>query len=321
MTKTSGIKPRTIKEWCEGFDKLYSKSDRQRSSEELWIATMAHCSDMGVGIRKNNYNEIINSATHVFCWMCSYINHCSKTKDLIFNFKDSLCDIVFLKFPGECGYCNKIPCQCNPDEMDETKNKVAKYENLYSKAKPYMPVTHSLGDWMDKFRHFFGGRIHMMTLESIGFHFLEEAGEEMVDVRQLIQLRNVLNANIKGIDNTFLQKITTIEGLIQEYSNCISDSRLSKNKKGKPDIDYSSKDAVHIKARIVIAKMDFVIELADTFSWFCAILIKLQNIAKCNDIKDFDLERKLQEIYGKKGEDLRCSTCKKTVCDCVFFNK
>ncbi len=258
------VDPRKVQEWCTEFAELYHEVDKQRSPEELWIATMAHCSAMGEGIRRANYSEIVESAAHAFCWMCSYVNLCNNTNDLIFRFDHSLCDMVYLKFPKQCGYCETVPCSCNPAKMDAKKDKSAKYERLYNIAKRDMPINYSLSDWMEAvFKELYGGRIHMMTLESIGFHFLEEAGEEMMAVRQLIQFRNVLGANIDGIDESFLRKIFSMSELISEYKKCLNDPTLKKDPSGnKPIIDYTSLNPVQIKTRIVNAKMDFVIELA-----------------------------------------------------------
>ena len=66
--------------------------------------------------------------------------------------------------------------------------------------------------------------------------------------------------------------------------------------------------------------MDFVIEFGDTFSWFCAILIKLELIAKGNSIDGgLEIEGKLREIYGKDVKKLKCSQCKTVKCKCIFF--
>ena len=321
MSKLAKDGTRLVTEWCKDIEKLYAETDEKTSPEGLWIATMAHCSVMGEGIRRYNYSELIESAAHVFCWMCSYVNLCNKTNDLLFRFENTLCEIVSLKFPRICGHCEKNECICNPEKMDEKKNKTAKYKFLLKEWKLVRAEKYTLPSWMEMFRRLYGGRLHMMTLESIGFHFLEEAGEEMFSVRQLLQLRGVANAGIEKFEESFLERITSIEGLVKEYNLCINDPNLPKKSNGKPDIDYTSEDIVYIKARIVSAKMDFVIELADTFSWFCGILIKVKNIAKCNNIDDglFDIEKTLQNIYGKKGEKLKCSTCGETKCKCRFF--
>ena len=158
-----------------------------------------------------------------------------------------------------------------------------------------------------------------MTLENIAFHFLEEAGEEARAVRELIQMRNVLNANIQGVDEKFLEKIYVIDGLFEEYQNCMD--VLKKDEENKPIIDITSCDPKHIKARIVKGKMGLIVELADTFSWFCTILIKLEMIAEGLHLEEdlYDLEKCLEKIYGPKGTTLVCPRCKSYDCKCLFF--
>lgn len=323
MAEKTDIEARNVKEWCDDFGKLYRQVDDTRKPEDLWVATMGHCSAVGEGIRRVNYNDLISSAAHAFCWMCSYINLCNNTQDLLFRFDHSLCEIVYLKYPRKCGYCNEVPCKCNPYKMDEKQDKAARYEVLLKIWTADTPITYDLEQWMDLFRDLYGGRIHQMALESIGFHFLEEAGEETTAVRQLVQLRNVVSENIDGVNVQFLERLKTMGTLIEEYGTCMKDSKLeTDSQSNKPIINYASKEAFQIKARIAKAKMDFVVELADTFSWFCGILIKLDLIAKSNGITDgrFDIERKLQGIYGRKGKPLSCPECKKEICKCIFFN-
>jgi hypothetical protein len=322
MAMGAKAESRSIRDWCVGFEELYGEADKKRRPEELWIATMAHCSAMGEGIRRVAYDELINSAAHAFCWMCSFVNKCNTTDDLVFCISDSLCEMVYLKYPQRCGYCVFNECRCNPYKMDKQKDKVAKYEELHKFLKNDRPIQYDLKRWKEIFRELYGGRIYMMTLESLGFHFLEEVGEQTKAVRELVQLRDVLKARIPGVDKPFLQKISSIDGLLEEYSKCLKDPKLKKvPDKSKPDIDISSRDAVHIKARIVSAKMDSIIELADTFSWFCAILIKLDWIAKglALDEVHFNIEKKLQDIYGSSDVPLKCPMCGKQKCNCIFF--
>ena len=153
-------------------------------------------------------------------------------------------------------------------------------------------------------------------MESIGFHFLEEAGEEAMAVRQLVQMRGILNGGVKGLEKEFLEKLASIEGLVDEYINCPKDDE------NKPKIVMESNDLEHVKTRLVKAKMDFVIELADTFSWFCAILIKISRIVENIEVNNpelYDLEKFLQTEYKASPEGLTCPTCTKRPCKCCFF--
>lgn len=318
MTFNSRMEPRLIKDWINEFAKLYAQSDRGRSPEEFWIATMAHCSGIGEAIRRVNYHGLMKAAAHAFCWMCCYVHYCStKEEDLLFFCQHSLCDIVFFKFPDVCGHCRENPCKCDPFKMDRKKDKASNYKELLQKwREKRKPEGYKIDEWLNIFKDIFGGRNHLQTLESIGFHFLEEVGEEAKAVRQLIQLRGIIEQSDSMHNNT-LKNISTIEGLVEEYSNCPLDDQ------GKPIINMASTNLKDIKTRIIKAKMDFIIELADTFSWFCAILIKISRIIENMNVTEpgiYDLDEFLQREYKATSEGLTCPTCKNIPCKCQFFS-
>ena len=177
------------------------------------------------------------------------------------------------------------------------------------------PIEYTIDDWLKIFERIYAGRIHLQTMETLGFHFLEEAGEQAMAIRKLMQLRGVLD-NGKGIiAEEKLRKLVNIPTIAEEYI------RLGKGQKdGKPQFNLTSKDEEDIYARIVDAKMDFIVELADTFSFFCSILIKLSSVTiGPNKFFSANLEEALIETYGKPDEGLICPVCKKDACECVFF--
>ncbi len=315
------VEPRLIKDWCEDLAHLYKKHDQNRTPVDVWIATMAHCSVMGESIRKAHYEELIAAAMHAFAWMCAFVSRCKATENPLLKCSEDFCEMVYLKYPQKCGLCADDPCNCNPLETEKQKDKPAKYRELH-KIWTGVRQRNDLGWWLNIYRHMYGGRIALMTLETIGFHLLEEAGEEAFALRKLVEMDHVLDEDLEGIDADFLERIAHIDGLVEEYERCQNQSQFEKDEKtGKPKLEVTSDDPLHIRARIVHAKMEQVIEFADTFSWFCATLIKLEEIAKnlSVEIDRFDIERRLQKEYGRKGEALRCPRCKQSECGCLFF--
>jgi hypothetical protein len=305
--------------WARAFDKLYEKPDSKRSPEEIWIATMAHCSSIGEAIRKSDYVELMECAVRTFCWLLSYSVHCAKTEDLLFHCKNNFCEMVYLKFPGVCGHCSHIPCDCKPVEMDAGKDKAGKYEKLLEKWKrdESAAANYTIKNWLESFEEIYSGRIHLQTMETLGFHFLEEAGEEAMAVRKLMQLRGVLSAGVDGIDKGTLSKLVSVPSIAEEYI------RLGKGQlNGKPPFNLASGNYIDIYNRIVDAKMDFIVELADLFSFFCSILIKLGRMT-IGKGKTFvaNLEETLVDTYGNPDEGLTCPVCKKKACECTFYSK
>ena len=324
---------RKITDWTGGFVKLYHEPDSNRRPEEFWNATMAHVSSIGEAIRRTHYKELIKSAAHAFCWMCSYVDFCNNTEDHpLFKFENSLSEIVGLKFPGICGHCMEKHCSCKPVQMDEQQDKSAKYHELLKEWKKRKHNDYTMDTWLDDFWTIFSGQIHLQVIESIGFHLLEEAGGEARAVRELVQFSGILDANIEGIDENYLLSISKVDGVVNEYSKYINifkkKFKVSTDKEVIKKIDLTSNDPGLIKLRLIRSKMGFVIELADTFSWYCAVLLKLQEIIKDEDLDDellktFHIEESLKKVYKSASakEPLKCYACGKDKCKCKFFPK
>lgn len=228
--------------------------------------------------------------------------------------------IVGIKYPHVCGHCQENPCKCDPLSMERKKDKSALYEALLRRRERAVDSfeNFSIKDAMEEFDDIYSGRIHIQTLDNIGFHFLEEIGEAAVRVRQLSQLRRITDDESTGIDSAFLRELLTVEGIVENYT---------KHKKPLKPIDYASRDPSILKARLVDAKMGLVIEIGDSFSWFCAILNKLGSISKSirNNSKEREpiikpLEQVLNEVYFDSDGNARCPSCNSNPCKCVFYN-
>jgi hypothetical protein len=322
---TGAIKSRPINEWMGVFSELYSEVDSHRTPEQMWIAVMAHTSSIGESIRRYAFESLLDSAAHTFCWMCSFVNICNKQQEGdIFSMKESLCGIVSLKYPMKCGHCLKSTCECDPVKMDKIKDKSALYGKLLEYRTRVLKSfdAFTIDDCLNEFNGIYGGRIHIQTLENIGFHFLEEIGEAAIVVRELGQLRRITDDPKNGIDIAFLKNLTTVEGIVQNYA------KYGKHGTRPKKIEYDSKDKNMLKARIVRAKMGLVIELADSFSWFCAILNKLDSITRSiqnhsgkhtqSNLKA--LEQVLHSKYFGSDGKAKCPSCNHKPCKCVFFS-
>ena len=345
----------SIEDWVKAFDKVYNRADRPRRPEEFWNSVMAHLSGVGEAIRRTNYQEIVEESAYAFCWMCGFVLKCNsdaiKEDDSLFSFENCLSEIVALKFPDRCGHCEKCHCSCDPIKKDAQKDKSAKYRELLKEWKAYQSLwrQRGLNEWLNRFWGIFGGRIHIQTLETIGFHMLEEAGEEAKAVRELVLFRKLAKTHEHGVDEGFLNKLSSIESLVSAYQAFTDKAEAApelngkKFKDAKREILTSDNDDI-IKARIVHAKMDLVVEIADTFSWLCAVLLKLRTILRELDRQNnteseqesllirLDIEKTLHDKFGMKGEGgivrdeegiprLKCYVCKEDKCKCKFFHE
>ena len=309
---------RSIKDWERIFSDLYSEADSKRTPEQMWIAVMAHTSSIGESIRLFAFERLMKSAAHTFCWLCSFVNRCKTFEDDVFSIKENLCEIVSLKYPGGCAHCGSAPCTCDPEKIDRREDKSAAYKVLLDRRELVLGSfeNYSIANCTKMFDKIYGGRIHIQTLENIGFHFLEEIGEAAVSIRKLSQLRKVVD-NSTGIDLAFLKGLLTVEDIVQNYA---------KYRKKPEDINWVSTEPDMLRARLVDAKMGLVIEIGDSFSWFCAILNKLDKISKtisehprARDVLK-PLEQVLTNEYFDAKGNARCPTCKNNPCKCSFFS-
>lgn len=313
---------RAINEWMKGFQTLYGEADKNRSPEQIWIATMAHCSATGEAIRRFNFADLIDSMAHSFCWICSFVNKCNiLPKDNVFSYEGCLSDMVSAKYPGVCGHCKGDPCICKPKDMDSKKDKAGKYRWLYdNKKRTFKHEKQKISDWLKIFDRLYDQQIHVQSFESIGFHFLEEAGECAKAIRALGQLVDSPN-QINDIDSKFTRQLIKYEDLLNQYEIYDKKAQIPKPTDKTFTAFSMSDNSESIKSRIVHAKMDMIIEIADTFSWFCSIINKAKTIAKntCDDPISLNLENKLKEIYLDDKNIFICPNCKKKKCECAFL--
>ena len=313
------FKPKSIAEWENVFAHIYSDVDSRRTPEQMWTAVMAHSSAIGESVRKVAFHDIIKAASSTFCWLASFTNKCKGLENDIFSINHSLSQIVSFKYPKICGRCLRSPCKCEPLEQDLISDKVARYNDLYNEWKT---ISDSVDNWTielykDIFRKIYGARIYIQSLESIGFHFLEEIGEAAVCVRELSQLRNIVNSET-GIELEFIKEISSIPSLVEQYTRL----KDTINK-----IDVSSKEPEMLKARAVKAKIGLLIEIGDSWSWLFSIMNKLDMISQFVFTKPekhpefmIPLEEILQKKYLDKEGNPQCHACKKESCECVFYN-
>jgi len=311
-----------IAEWVEVFNELYSKVDSKRTPEQMWTAVMAHTSSIGESIRKVAFKDLMRSAAHTLCWLCSFVSKCNELlDDDVFKISESLCGIVSLKYPNKCGHCIDSPCRCDPVEIESETDKSVRFKKLLTLRNQDIEAfeIYSIGKYREMFNNIYRARGHIQTLESIGFHFLEEIGEAAVNIRKLSQLRNIAKDDSSGIDEDFLKQLLTIEKIVEYYDEYYKDYFKEKNL-----IKYTSTEPNMLKARIIEAKMGLVSEIGDSFSWFCGVLNKVDSISRSiwdnpenHNIRT--LEQELDDEYIDPDGIPICPTCKRNPCECVFY--
>jgi hypothetical protein len=159
----------------------------------------------------------------VFCWLCGF---CSENKDIIGT--DKLSDIIWYKYPRVCSTCavkinkglikeitskNGLKCTCDRTADDRVNKKV---DNEILDGYRELEKPEALDEWVMMFEAIFGHRLHIQSLDSICFHFLEEVGEVTTALRNYRE--NEMNIDRGNVDMDMLERIMgNIRGDDPEY--------------------------------------------------------------------------------------------------------
>ena len=334
--------------WQEKFNKLYGKVDEDRKPEDFWITISDHMSRIGEAIRKYDYPQMLKSASHSFAWMCEYVNCLNKCYEdptnryVEFSInKLSLSEIVGLKYPLVCGHCGTDICTCNAKKIEARDDKSIPVIELHDKWLSVKDSLHvfSIAKWLETFESIYQNNIRLQSLATIGFHLLEEVGEESRAIRHLIQFRDISNKKGEIVSNEYVKSLGNIPTLFSEYikyDRKIDDYYALKNmSKDQRKKEYRIQETeLFLKYRLIKAKMELLNEFADTFAWFCSILIKVQDMAKTmkeekwltdeliydNDMLDMRIAKEYK-FDIKNGRNLKCHSCDETECICQYYVK
>lgn len=299
-----------IEKWQKIFENVYFKADEKRSPENLWVGLTSYAGSIGEAIRKMHFRELRDSLATFFCWLCSFISKCNSIDNDFFHFTNNLSEIIAFKYPLECGTCGNNPCQCSPEIEERRPNKSAQYKNLYNDWKSIKAsVTHyKISDWVKQFYKIYGRNTPILTIETIGFHFIEEVGEASTYIRNLSALNGILKSGINNIDKLFLNELSNIDGIVKHYDKLYS-----------VDINTTSANPEILMKRIVSAKINMLIEIADMFSWFVEIINKIKYISKNCDIPETSIIDVLSKKYFDINGNAFCPTCGNNICKCIFY--
>ena len=163
----------SIEWWATKLYEVYEAKMNIRKPEEFWMNVLTHISGVGESIRRANYEDLLYHAAHAFSWMICYIKKCNISDDGFFRIKHNLTEIVGLKYPAECGYCQGKPCHCDPIRMDQLEDKAAQYEILHGSWQVCIKDSdYTINNWISILDKIFAARIHLQTLENIGFEII-----------------------------------------------------------------------------------------------------------------------------------------------------
>jgi NTP pyrophosphatase (non-canonical NTP hydrolase) len=182
------------------------------SALNLWLDASQEASRIGEEIRKGEYGEALKRISETFRKICLFVAKCQNEKrDSPLKLNKSLSEILWWRYPRLCYVCYNYPCKCLSEKkwLEVREKKEAEQEILKNARKTQHPNT--IDEWDDMFKYLYDRNISVLSLEEIGFHFLEEIGEVAGALSSLLQ---------KGIDRGELNKRKI--SLMEELSDAVS---------------------------------------------------------------------------------------------------
>jgi NTP pyrophosphatase (non-canonical NTP hydrolase) len=351
----------TLDEWVVGLYSIYRKHDIESTPSDIWLQVVNDASQLAEEVRRENYKPVsdeegvLRQAVKMFCWISCFVGKYSLegTQDLGGNdpigsslvTSHNLDDFIggdeayskwiVHKFPGVCPVCGSNPCLCpSYAEIVENRKVDPRYEFFkgeWSKnidaAKKRFNITDNtknfrtkpLNQWIKFFSDIYGGVHLQMNLDQICFHLLEEVGEVSDELLYLTLLKKYQKQHLDNVfESVFYKSKGSIEGgspKLDEQVNKVS------TKKSGVDLGKALFEFVHT-SNIENLKG----ELADVFSWLCAILHKLDCLIKPGIVKDrpdsFSFSRQIENHYKNFQGQFSCPACGQAKCDdlCLLKN-
>lgn len=241
---------------------------------------------------------------------------------------------LLLKYPDCCPTCGNRPCICAAYRsiMEDRNNK--KYDEFWKTHKAqFMELRKrfsastdgklsqatkvmydsSIENWIGMFRGIYASGHIEVSLESVGFHFLEEVGEVsdgLLCLEELHKYKNQIGVYKAG--SVELHKIIEEKAGKDEQYEKFWEEYLSQCKGEKGDVSHDKLLKYLLKINMTLIKE----ELADVFSWMCAILNKIEALSKnwSPDMRPRSLSEALHAHYRLSEGKVGCSYCSDTIC-------
>jgi len=168
--------------WVDMFARIYGSRNREKEDTQIWLHVVEEMGELAEDIRKGQikarknrkgeWEGVVVNVPDVFAWLSTFTER-----------QGSLGDFAWNKFPAVCPYCfAEKDCVCIsrmvhllPEEREE-KLKVLRIKN--SKHRP-----RTLRRWQEMFMRIYGNVNAIMSLDAVGFHLVEEAGEVAREIR------------------------------------------------------------------------------------------------------------------------------------------
>lgn len=353
---------RTIEDWVIILYSIYRRHNRTCGPYDLWLQVVNDASQLAETIRREiirtrfpSEGSIYTQLARLFCRISAFVgrytydfqsvgqddsigtNLLERSLGDYIGGRESYEKWILLKYPYSCPTCGSCPCICasyrnimedrDNDMYDEfwTQNReeFMKQKHEYrlrgNELSPRVTKMYdsSIDDWVNMFHVIYSSSHIEVSLESIGFHFLEEIGEVSDGILCLDELlkykkgRGVYENKTTDLNQKVLDKAAQDP----KYIKFLDEYRTIMRKKQKSS-EITREYLLQINMTLIKE------ELADVFSWMCAILNKVRAASKHWNPrgKSDSLSDALHERYRLKDGSVGCSYCAEAICasDCLI---
>lgn len=289
---------------------VWADSHAKRTTLDYALHLFDHASKLGEAVRKDELNKIFDELAELTNWLFGFVAKLGDEKsgwEAVFNIDTKFSDMIWGKYPGICCHClerkyrftrqmpekpykpyNKCACLIHypaveyRKDREEIKEKRREFAKNVRFSKPK-----SLAGMEKMFREIYEANVSVSTIESIGFHLLEEVGEIG---RSLIDLYTIRNSDDQDTASIGVTEANLCDEIAETFSwICSLTAKL--RELFKPSDDYYKS------------------------------LIKVEAIAH-NLAKTIRLEWALWRKYQDPTTGCyRCTYCNKSPCTCYKDKK
>ncbi len=195
----------------------------RRTTLDYAMHLFDHASKLGEAIRKDELHTIFSELAELTNWLFGFVAKLNDEKEgweAVFNIKTELSDMIWGKYPSTCCHClereygetKQMPvkpfepyrrCNCLTiypaveyrKDREEIKQKRREFADNTKKRKPQ-----TLAGMEKMFHEIYEANTSVWTIESIGFHLLEEVGEISRALIDLYTKRHLDNQGSKRIE-------------------------------------------------------------------------------------------------------------------------
>lgn len=196
--------------------KTWASFHGRRTTLDYALHLFDHASKLGEAIRKDELNKIFDELAELTNWLFGFVAKLNDRKSdwqAVFNIEAKFSNMIWAKYPGICGHClerdylakgkqppknihrqhKKCACLVNYPEVEYRDDK----EELKRERRTFAEETrdkrpNTLASMEKMFHEIYEANVSVWTIESIGFHLLEEVGEVG---RSLIDLYTIKKSN------------------------------------------------------------------------------------------------------------------------------